>query len=247
MVELALEIPIALLKDVYPMTDIGFSLAHMVLKYEKYRTFYEGKPQIMDNGMYELDEPMSVEDLKKAARMVMPTAIIAPDWMDESTKTSEGSILMRNLFRGTSYTVVGLNGEPDKTIKPSIAAVVQGKDLFQRMDFFMWCVGSGFSPICFPFRNREQRRSLIGALASEGALRDDAWYHLLGLNNRTELELIGRLPGRWSVDTAKPCKPGIDLTRMRWSGHGKLDHLRGYTPTEVEFAKANVRYLRSFL
>lgn len=248
-VELALEIPVALLRDIYPLTDLGFSLAHMILKNKKYRDFYRGELQIMDNGMYELGDPLEAGELTRAAESVMPTAIIAPDWMDEASRTSQASILMRNFFRGVTYTSVGVDGKPAQAIKPSIGVVVQGKDLFQRRDFFNWCVDNEFRPICFPFRTRKQRYTLIGSLASENRFTPDGWYHLLGLNNRDELTQIKELPGRWSVDTAKPCKPGLDMSQdwTKWTGRGRLDHMRGYTAAEVELVKANIAHLRAFL
>lgn len=243
-VELALEIPVALLRDIYPLTDLGFSLAHMILKNEKYRDFYRDKPQIMDNGMYELGDPLEVPDLTRAAESVMPIAMIAPDWEDEASRTSQASILMRNFFRDITYR--GFDGTP--IVKSSIGTVVQGKDLFQRRDFFSWCIDNEFRPICFPFRMRKQRRTLIGSLASENKFTTDGWYHLLGLNHSDELTQIKELPGRWSVDTAKPCKPGLDMAHEEgWSGRPRLDHMRGYTKQEVELVKANIAYLRTFL
>lgn len=235
-VDLALEIPIALLDDIFPLTDIGFSLAHMILQNEEYRKFYKGKNHIMDNSMYELGQPMEYDDLLNAVLESRPTTIIAPDWMNEAQMTSEAGLMMQSHIM-----------DVQKEVRPDVGIVIQGSGLEERMSFFKWAQMNKFNPICFPFRLREGRQTLIGSLAASNAFRSDEWYHLMGLNATYELGAVKKLPGRWSVDTGKPCKPGLDMKHDDWRGKGKLDILRGYTFDEAEKAMANVEYLRSFL
>ncbi len=245
---MSLEIPLAILEDIYPLTDMGFTLAHMALKNAWYVKFYHGKPQIMDNSMYELGEPLSSEDLREAAAALAPQAIIAPDWMDDSTQTSKVSILTRNSFRSVLFETHSPDGE-HRLIEPSVGIVVQGKNLKERMEFFEYAQDQKFSPICFPFRNRDARRVLITALASDNQFKAGEWYHLLGLNNRLELELIKEFLGHWSFDTAKPCKPTLNMMDrgMAWSGHPRLDYSRGYTSAELDRVYHNIDYLRRIL
>jgi hypothetical protein len=242
-IELTLEIPIALLEDVYPLTDFGFTLAHLILKNGTYRKFYRGKPHLMDNSMYELGEPMPFEDLADAVRMSLPHSVIAPDWMNEAQMTSEASLMMQQHIRELDF---------EDAACPTIAVVVQGKDLEERVSFFMWAQTNDFRPICFPFRLEQERQSLIASIASANGFMHTGWYHLLGLNEPYELGTIKSLPGRWSVDTGKPCRPGVHLRREDWAdiGHkakGRIDLTRGYTPEEAKQVVANVEYLRSIL
>jgi hypothetical protein len=67
----------------------------------------------------------------------------------------------------------------------------------------------------------------------------DQRYHLLGLNERDELEKYATLPGRWSIDTMKLWK--VDLTKPGWHGHTRnIEH----DDVDIELLKNNVAYLR---
>lgn len=233
--KLALEIPIAILEDIYPLTDLGFSLAHLILENKKYRDFYKTRAHILDNSMYELGEPMPFDDLTSAIRESTPMAVIAPDWRGEADATSKAAMMMNNHL---------LEIEPSR---PTTGVVVQGKDLTERMQFFLWAQANNFSPICFPFRLREERNRLIGSIASSHGFKKEEWYHLLGVSTPHELTTARGLDGNWSCDTGKPCKPNFDMHVDPWSGRGRLDPHRGYTYQEVEQVKDNVEYLRTML
>lgn len=233
--KLALEIPIAILEDIYPLTDLGFSLAHLILKNKKYRDFYKIRIHIMDNSMYELGDPMPFDDLLSAIRESRPKAIIAPDWEGKAHETSKAVVMMNNHL-----------GEIE-VARPSVGVVVQGCDLTERMHFFLWAQANGFKPICFPFRLREERNRLIGSLASSHRFNKEGWYHLLGISQPHELDSVRGLDGEWSCDTGKPCKPDFKMRADRWSGRGRLNLHRGYTYQEVEQVKDNVEYLRTLL
>lgn len=235
-VALSLEIPIPILHDIYPLTDFGFSLAHLVIGNEKYRDFYKKVPHMMDNSMYELGQPLAYDDLLVAIREARPHSVIAPDWMNAADQTSKAATMMKNFL-----TELPL-GE-----RPKVAVVVQGEHMEERMSFFQWAVQNDFRPICFPFRLREERNRLIGAIASAGLFHHMRRYHLLGVNAPHELGVIKGLPGQWSIDTGKPCKPGFDLAVDKWTGRGKLDLMRPYSKTELTQVKQNVANLRALL
>ncbi len=238
-VDLSLEIPTAILERVIEETDLGFSLAHLLLTDKEYLRHYKSSENavLMDNSMYELDEPLSLDKLFEAAKISTPAAIIAPDWEGDSKRTSENAVLMRAHLE--AYW-----GKENDARLPTTGIVVQGKDLIERREFFYWAQGKGFRPICFPFRLRQERSPLLHAIAE---FKDGGWYHLLGLNNTTELTVAKSYPGRWSVDTAKPCKPGFDMALDPWRGRGKLDFSRKYSREELQLVLQNITWLKKFL
>lgn len=230
MIEMSLEIPVRLLDDILPRTDLGFSLAHMILKDEYYARVYRNTPHILDNSMYELDEPLSLDELLDAVERSKPEAVIGPDWEGDQLRTSEASTLLQQRVKSPVTTGI----------------VVHGSDTLKARDFFHYAQARHFSPICFPFRMRHRRYFLIDYLNQVDDFKSDEWYHLLGMNSADELALIKRLPGRWSFDTAKACKPGLDMkSASTWSGYPRLDFYRNYTQGEVEQVRDNVAYLHS--
>ncbi len=228
--QLALEIPIPHLKEFLPLTDFPFGLAQLVLRedYEgasTYRALYEGC--LLDNGLYELDEPLTVPLLVKAAEIIKPVAVIAPDWMGN--------------MKATLHATEQLVRMKEKNYYPwTVGGVVQGKNIGERLSCYMSLLSMECEPICFPFRT--PRLTTMKVIHDLFGFREKNWYHLLGLADFRELKV--KYPGRWSVDTSKPFK-GLyfgEMSSIR--GHGKLDIHKRLTPEGVTAALWNVAYLR---
>jgi hypothetical protein len=218
----------------------------MLLQQPEYLRHYKHSWHLMDNSMYELKEPLELPQLFDAAKKSKPVAVIAPDWSGDAQQTSENAVLMKQHMAVYSW------GDTDKP--PTTGIVVQGKDLLQRRDFFYWAQEKGFEPICFPFRLRKERSPLLAAIGN--GFKADGWYHLLGLNDPVDLLVAKSFPGKWSVDTAKPCKPGLfmdpafsntDRKTTSWSGYGKLDFHRKYSRDELKHVLDNIAYLKTLL
>lgn len=236
MIEMSLEIPIRLLDDILPRTDLGFALAHMILKDEHYASMYRDTKHILDNSMYELNEPLGLDELLEAVDTSEPEAVIGPDWEGDQLRTSETSTMLQQR----------LAKPPGGGHSINTGIVIHGADKLSARDFFHYAQARRFRPICFPFRMRHMRHHLIYYLEQQLDFKKDEWYHLLGLNNSDELRLIKRLPGRWSFDTAKPCKPELNLEfSTGWSGLPKLDFYREYSQVEIEQVITNIEYLKS--
>lgn len=226
--ELSFEIPFPEINTFKHLEDFPFLLAQHASKYPDLygRDLIRGA--ILDNGMYELDQPLPEQDLVDAVLHLFPRVVIAPDWMDEKTKTIEAALRLQDTFMRS------------KSWSGDVGAVVQGKDLNERVDCFQKFQKHGFRPICFPFRT--PRNITIGALDMMHLLKGTEWYHLLGLQRLSELGWDWT--GRWSVDTGKPFK-GYYLNRASdIRGHGRLDLNSALTLLNKETALWNVAYMR---
>ena len=223
--KLSLEIPLKHIPEFLPLTDFSFLLAHLVL--EKAYPVNAYLPSILlDNSMYELkDQPLEIEQLVEAAKRCRPQSVIAPDWMNDSVRTLQAAADMKGIYPG------------------SVGGVVQGADPQERIECFYTLQKEGFSPICFPFRT--PRNETIGALLLQGAFKSGEWYHLLGLQDLSELSW--RPPGVWSVDTAKPFKSFRLDKAQQIRGHGILDVHKKLTPHERALASWNIAYMRKLI
>jgi hypothetical protein len=225
--KLSFEIPLPDIEEFTLYEDMQFGLAHLVLKrriLQRYVKLYQGC--LLDNSMYELgNEPLSTRDLLKAAVILNPRAVIAPDWEGDALQTYDAVI---ELFRARPSSA-----------RWTIGAVVQGKDLAERRRAYKTLVQLECEPICFPFRS--PRDETIFSLFQQEDLIGDWWYHLLGL--RDVRELSWKLPGIWSMDTAKPFK-GIQLSELVLRGLGRLDLTKKLSPGHQLIAYQNICYLR---
>lgn len=229
--ELSLEIPHGHLTDYLPLCDFPFGLAHILLEEHPQSSAYEQAMHkcLLDNSMYERDnEPLPNELLIDAAGMCKATSVIAPDWEGEKEKTLTASFELRELAKPHNLEV---------------GAVVQGHNREERVECFFIMQDAQFSPICFPFRS--PRDETIFHLMVTNNIKHGEWYHLLGLNNLTELGW--EPPGRWSIDTSKPFK-GFRFDKTdSLRGHGRLDLEKVLTPDEEMVALWNISYMRRIM
>ena len=201
---LLLEIPIPNVEEFISLADMPFGLAHLFLQpgNEAYKLTHQ--KCLLDNSMFELGEPLPIDELLKAAVLANPVAVIAPDWLHDKDRTLQAAEDLRAARPHNATWSVG--------------ALVQGKDLLERLECFQRLRMRSYSPIGFPARS--PRSEVLTALVSRNALMHWQWYHLFGLRDMDELSL--RLPGHWSIDTGKPFKGfRLDLAEQI-RGHGRL-------------------------
>jgi hypothetical protein len=176
--------------------------------------------------MYELgDQPLTNAQLLEAAKLSACGAVIAPDWMNDRSRTIVASLeLLKLRPHGVRWSVGG---------------VVQGEDYSERRKCFLEMQSNRMSPICFPFRT--PREETIVLLAGERHLKATGWYHLLGLQHLSEL--LWEPPGVWSVDTGKVFK-GYDLqSTNEIRGHGKIKLHDILSITHRRIAGYNIAYM----
>lgn len=238
--ELSLEIPCPHIDEFLPLLDFPFGLAQLCLpsnlrvgtEFSRHKEYAEQMQGcLLDNGMYEVGEPLKIEELLEAAAACNPIAVIAPDWKDDADRSYKAAVQL-------------LDARPSDA-KWSVGAVVQGKDLTKRMACFYDMQLVGFSPICFPFRT--PRQTTINTISG---FKDEGWYHLLGLNAVSELcwGHIDVIPvGRWSIDTGKPFK-GFNMSRMaNIRGHGKLNMHKELSEQTKYWALWNIAWMRRLM
>jgi hypothetical protein len=159
-------------------------LAHFVLKEPRYAEYYRkayatGREVILDNGIHELGEPLTIEEIDDArAKLGDVTWIIPPDWHGDFVRTR------------TAYDIAidrwGLK----------VAPVVQGKSFDEMLTCYNYMIRYS-SMVCFPYRTRGLRLQLIPHL--ERYRR----HHFLGMNYLAEIHEVRKAPEP-SLDTGKP-------------------------------------------
>jgi len=228
MIKLSFEIPLKHVEEYTPLEDFQFGLAqHFLLDdplNKRYQELYQGC--LLDNGMYELGEPYELEELMEAAHRARPWSVIAPDWMNDMTRTVLAAVKLVDATTGKGYNVGG---------------VVQGNSMKDRIDCFKELRKLSCRPLCFPFRTN--RMDTIQILHELALLRDTDRYHLLGLQDIRELTWYNQYPGHWALDTGKPFK-GFKLTDPQIRGKGRLDFMKDMTIEEHTIALWNIAYMR---
>jgi len=249
--KLALEIPVSMLPDIIPLTDMSFTLTHMVLQNDTYREFYEHHNRhhgdcILDNSMHELNhQPMTPEDILEAASAIRPTYIIPPDTLGDSKYTWEAYKRFTKQAHGRYH----------------LMPAIQGKDYIERRDLFRQYCNVGAAAIALPYRS--PRLDTFRQLLHEVGTVRRAWpgngrIHLLGMNTITELIEFRNIfvdldwPRDFlSLDTAKPIKWGLQdrlLENLQDTHGGGLvpPDVANWTSHDAAVYR-NIAYLRKFL
>jgi hypothetical protein len=232
----AFEIPSALLREVAPLADLDFALAHRVLEDWPYAKFFAsrdlGRELILDNSFHELGKPLTVLELHEAARRSHADYVIAPDVLGEPAKNLQW-------FRETQE---GLGSEF------KIAVVASGNTPDDRARFLDATADAQM--LCMPYR--EQRLAWF----LENPARCSR-VHLLGVSTLEEAHawttVAGQFPHiRFSIDTSKPIKAAI-LGRALCDGGSlrglpisskDLLGLTSFTPAQLVLMSQNVQEFR---
>jgi hypothetical protein len=223
-IKTAAEIPFAYLQKHADLYDYEFCLAHMMDQTEysehfnqQYEQFYlsqnaKGRMTILDNGVFELHHPVSIECLLRVYSKFPKKEnvyIVSPDVMNDAKAT---------LTNVTEFL---------KQMPPSIKimAVAQGQTLEDWISCYrlltseprVKIIGTTYDIAFFPSlsanvklsfsKTRMQmwgRLRLFEYLRSKGILQTNIWHHLLGCSDPVELNVQKGIPCIMSVDTSFP-------------------------------------------
>lgn len=193
---LALESRTDMLEMIQPFADFDWILAHKVLEDDVYKEWYKESSNVkfVDNSVNELDEPLSVEQLKQVFEEVGGTYVVAPDWLGDARRTVEGYKECVSTF-GDESSVVG---------------VVQGSTFEEALK----CVEVYKGIIAVPYdicSNKEDPPWLMGLrrVLVVCNIPGDRLVHLLGFTGFEELFWYKGRQNILSIDTGAPVMLGL--------------------------------------
>jgi len=101
----------------FPISRLGdcqFALAHLVLEDKKYANYFKNMSQlqyvILDNGAFELPEPLGLDEMVKAAELCGAHEIVAPDYPGNKDKTIEATFNFLDEYMGNLNVMVVPHG-----------------------------------------------------------------------------------------------------------------------------------------
>lgn len=214
--QLAIEFPIPHLKALSKYTDFDFVLTHMVLENKVYRDFYSESKRfmILDNSFFELGQALSGDKIMKAARIMMPEEVVAPDGIDLTEK----------------FIKENKNELSDLGIE--VAGVLHGKNFEEIVQNLNWLTSHpDISTICVPldtdfnldphlkdlpqiYQWMITRIMVLDYIYNNGYYQKKQ-YHLLGCSVPVEFKVVGQKhPWIRSYDTSAPVVAAINKIEM---------------------------------
>jgi hypothetical protein len=212
--ELAFEVPTKHLATLGQHNDYNFTLAHLV-KDPTYLAHYQksNKYTITDNSAFELNTPLSAEEVVSAAQLLDADEIVAPDAFGSAMKTIKAT----NDFIDYLKTSGNLG-------KYKVMGVVQGANVPDWVNCLVHMRDNkhidviGFSYVGCKSFNKDLANARIQAVhlathSSTGNLKKP--IHLLGMgNNPIELKLQKNIPTVRSCDTSLPIVQGLSNNKL---------------------------------
>lgn len=200
--------PISLLEECAARGHYHVALAHLVLKSETYRDFYlrmskRGDYVIVDNGVVETGEAMSVDEVVEAAEAVDAAEIILPDVIGEGARTAmEVSKALRHLNGSNRFGLMAVC--QGKTVVDFLATYIFFSGLNQ-----LRCLGLTMF-LDMTLGHAGGRVALMKGLLDQWNIRSKIHdHHLLGCwSDLREFRLL-RLSWIRSMDTGVPVRLGL--------------------------------------
>ena len=199
--KIAFECPTPMLEDIQPLGDFDFTLTHLVLGDPEYAAFYAASSRfkILDNSTNELLEPCSVEDIKKAYKVIRPDIVVAPDYLGDAERT----LKVLEAFLGV-FSI------------DQVIPVVQGKDHVDCYRCLDKILKMGFDIVAVPYDLTCVRTDSLNKMAScrldvvrYAVHQEFRWIHLLGLTRLSEIdEYKFQSQVGMTVDTGMPIMLG---------------------------------------
>lgn len=192
------ECPVSLLEGVQKYTDYEYCLAHLFLTNASYRKFFIEKARkehlILDNGCYEMKEPLKPEDLIKIAETLKPEYLVAPDYLGDSGKTIESFKEFKSLYKGK---IAGVAHHKDNL-----------QDFFETLSFMFQEADLVMIPF-LNFKSGLERKEAIFKAVEKGYWDYSKPVHLLGCRELVEFKGYSKLSNIKSIDTSNPIKYAV--------------------------------------
>lgn len=212
--DLAFEVPTKHLTTLGQHNDYNFALAHLIND-EQYLTHYResNKYTICDNSAFELNSPLSSEQVVNAAKILDADEIVAPDSFGSAAKT----------IKATNDFIKYLDSSGNLG-KFKVMGVVQGANVPDWINCLVHMRDNkhidviGFSYVGCKSFNPDLANARIQAvhLATHSATGNlKKTIHLLGMgSNPLELKLQKKISNIRSCDTSLPIVQGLSNNKL---------------------------------
>ena len=205
MISFALECPTECLRDIQPLADFEWILAHKVLQDKEYAEYYRDstRMKVLDNSVNELLTPVSFRDIEKAQAIVNSDYIVSPDWLGDGKKTFDYfKDFIDNLGASSLKALPVLQGG-------SVAECLSYARKYLELEVVN--IAIPYDLTCIRTDSLEKmaisRMAIVTDLLRSKSFR---WIHLLGLTSLFELEVYRGWPDTTiSLDTGSPIANGL--------------------------------------
>lgn len=197
--KLALECPVNLLDQIQPFADFDFILANFAKSDKAYAEYYKRSTnyKMLDNGVTETGEPLSLGDIESIANDLVVDHIVARDYIGDYEKTVAGYAESVKKFGAERVLGVLQGSTPEEALKchvvlekacPAVLVPyhVGGSD--RRKD---------------PWLMTLKRALVISHLPTSRPI------HLLGFTTLDEFQWYAGMSHVWAMDTDVPVKAGL--------------------------------------
>lgn len=224
------ETPFALMEEVQAKTDYDYALVHLFKDNPKYKEYFvkaleKGRDVLLDNSVFELEEPFDPDAFVEAINDLNPTWYVVPDFLDDKDATIKS---MQNWIK---------NYLPKIKVDSKIIGSIQGRTLEEFKECYKFMSETpevskiaitfnslAYQDICkdieLPLENEamkptelnmtrwmEGRQRFISILVAEGLWNNNKPHHLLGCGFVREFNYP--LYHRISIDTIDTSNPTI--------------------------------------
>ena len=232
------ETPFEMMKEVQGMTDYDYCLVHLCKDNPEYKQYFldakaNGRDVLLDNSVFELEEPFNPDAFVEAINELNPTWYVVPDFLDDKNATIES---MKNWIA---------NYLPKVKVDSKIIGSIQGRTFEEFKDCYKYMSETpevakiaitfnslAYQDICKDIdlpekgedmkptflnmtRWMEGRQRFIATLVAEGIWNNDKPHHLLGCGYLKEFQYP--LYHRISIDTIDTSNPTIyGLNEMKY-------------------------------
>lgn len=273
------ETPFEMMEEVQKLTDYDYGLVHLYDTNPAYKQYFidarkAGRDVLLDNSVFELEEPFNPDKFVDAINETDPTWYIVPDFLDNKTLTIES---MQTWIR--DYL-------PKIKTDSKIIGSIQGATLKDFRDCYIWMsecpevskIAITFNSLAYAdickdipaavkgeefkptelnlLRWMEGRQRFIALLVAEGLWNSDKPHHLLGCGYLREFQypLYHRISVE-SLDTSNPTIYGLnelwydrDVGNTTKPSMKLCDHLNDkLTNMQKTIIKSNVSVFRSIV
>lgn len=231
------ETPFCMMQEMQTVTDYDYCLVHLCYTNPEYKQFFidaikKGRKVLLDNSVFELEEPFNPDKFVEAINELNPTWYIVPDFLDDKAKTIDS---MKNWIKNylpkvkTNSKIIGsIQGATIQDLTECYCFMAQNKNVskvaitFNSIAFNEICPDIVNDPAesekrenCVDERDlqiwMEGRQRFITKLVLEGYWNNDKPHHLLGSGYIREFAypLYHRISVE-SLDTSNPTIYGLN-------------------------------------